>query len=410
MYPTLVLHFLQMYILFSVWLLTYQPGSRAPLVICCAATMPCGYARMSSDELRLAKQWQSKKKTISEIARLLGRDKGTISRQLRLALSRTTTKKAGKRSSGRQPALSKAQIDRLESKVHHLTKAADARYQVTVKMIKQALGLKCCERVILNALHGRGIYLHPLREKPVRTPDDIVERKAFADAYKGKSEDWWTTCVHVYLDNKFFPVYTTEKGRLYVAKRVARGTFRKSGEGLAKGHVKPKKNLKFNTGAKSINVAAAISAKKTLMFQVIDGQWNGEAASGMYIHKLAPALRKEYPSKRRFFLLEDNDPSGYKSKAGKAAKVAMHIEVLELPRRSPDLNPLDYGFWSEINRRMRLQERKFARSFRETRQDYIARLRRTALRAPASFLNRLVRSMKRRCVALSSADGNDFEE
>ena len=138
--------------------------------------------------------------------------------------------------------MSKAQIDRLESKVSHMTKVADARYQVTVKMIKQALGLKCCERVILNALHGRGIYLHPLRDNPVRTPDDIVERKASADAYKGKSEAWWTKCVHVYLDNKFFPVYTTERGRSYAAKRVARGTFRKSGKGLAKGHVKPKKN------------------------------------------------------------------------------------------------------------------------------------------------------------------------
>ena len=84
-------------------------------------------------------------------------------------------------------------------------------------------------------------------------------------------------------------------------------------------------------------------------------------------------------------------PSGYKSRAGIAAKAAMHIDVLVLPRRSPDLNPLDYGYWSEVNRRMRRQERSFARSFRETRKAYISRLRRTALRIPAVFLNRLVR-------------------
>ena len=88
----------------------------------------------------------------------------------------------------------------------------------------------------------------------------------------------------------------------------------------------------------------------------------------------------------------------------------MRMDVLALPRRSPDLNPLDYGFWSEVSRRMRKQEKKFPRSFREAQQDYAVRLRRTALRIPSSYLDRLVRSMKRRCVALSAAAGNDFQE
>lgn len=375
---------------------------------CIDSIMPCGYSRMSSAELHLARRLQAQDKSVSEIARILGRDKGTVSLQLNAASSSTSS--ARKRKSGRQPALTAARIDRLESKVNHMTKIADAEYQVTVKMIKQALGLKCCERVVLNALHSRGIYLHPLREKPVRTPEDVHERKVFADAHKEKSAGWWSNCVHAYLDNKFFPVYTTGKSRSYAAKRVARGTFRKVGEGLARGHVKPKKNLKFNTGARSQNVAAAISSKKVLMFHIIDGQWNGQAASDMYRSKLAPAMRKEYPSKRRFLLLEDNDPSGYKSTAGKAAKAAMRMDVLALPRRSPDLNPLDYGFWSEVSRRMRKQEKKFPRSFRETQQDYAVRLRRTALRIPSSYLDRLVRSMKRKCVALSAAAGNDFQE
>ena len=65
-----------------------------------------------------------------------------------------------------------------------MAKIADAEYQVTVKMIKQALG---CEHVVLNAVHSRCIYLHPLREKPVRTPEDVHERKVFADAHKEMS-------------------------------------------------------------------------------------------------------------------------------------------------------------------------------------------------------------------------------
>ena len=131
----------------------------------------------------------------------------------------------------------------MEVKVRQMIRAADAEYQVIVDMIKRAAGLKCCERVVLNALHARGIYMRPLRERPVRTPEDIRERKAFAEKYAEKSPTWWMRSVHAYIDNKFFPVYITSKGRSYAAKLVARGTFRKKGEGLSKGHIKPKKNL-----------------------------------------------------------------------------------------------------------------------------------------------------------------------
>ena len=57
------------------------------------------------------------------------------------------------------------------------------------------------------------------------------------------------------------------------------------------------------------------------MFHIIDGQWNGQAASDMYRSKLAPAMRKEYPSKRRFLLLEDNDPSGTSQQPGKRPRL-----------------------------------------------------------------------------------------
>ena len=53
---------------------------------------------------------------------------------------------------------------------------------------------------------------------------------------------------------------------------------------------------------------------------------------------------------------------------------------------------------------------QFSRTHRETRKQYIVRLRRAAMRMPESFLAPLVRSMKRRCAALRAVDGNDFEE
>ena len=59
------------------------------------------------------------------------------------------------------------------------------------------------------------------------------------------------------------------------------------------------------------------------------------------------ALEKEYPgvAKKREapLLLEDNDPSGYKTKLGEAAKARNKIKVPKIPKRSPDLNVMDYN-------------------------------------------------------------------
>ncbi|CAE8639158.1 unnamed protein product, partial [Polarella glacialis] len=103
---------------------------------------------------------------------------------------------------------------------------------------------------------------------------------------------------------------------------------------------------------------------------------------------------------RKFLVLEDNDPSGYKSTLAIATKLEHKINVLELPRRSPDLNPLDYGFWAELNKRMRKQELTFRDTKKETRDEYIERLRQTTTRMPAKFCKALVCSLKRHCVDL----------
>ena len=60
-------------------------------------------------------------------------------------------------------------------------------------------------------------------------------------------------------------------------------------------------------------VCATISASGVLMWHVLDGAWNGQAAVSMYKEHLTPALKKQYPGLRKFLTLEDNDPAGYKS-------------------------------------------------------------------------------------------------
>ena len=215
--------------------------------------------------------------------------------------------------------------------------------------------------------------------------------------------------MHAYIDNKFFTTYLTPKARAFARKMKPRGTFRMRGQGLDSAHVKPRKDQKVNFG-KKVQVAVAISASKVIMCHMVVGKWCGEKAATMYSSALSPSLKRAYPTKRRFFLLEDNDPTGYKSDLGRAAKRSSHIEILQIPPRSPDLNPLDFSFWAEVNTRMRKQEARFSSDYVEPRAVFVDRLRRTILGVPASKLVHMVGSMKRRCKQVVDAEGGHFEE
>ena len=150
--------------------------------------------------------------------------------------------------------------------------------------------------------HGHTHHLfRPLREKPVLTDEDIKARFAFANKYKGKSASCWLKEVHMFADNKTFPVYhhplprphvgltralegkqwcvvwcwllcgryINHAGRVHAARRRVRGQFRKPSDGLKAGHVRAGRSLKFNPGAKAQMVAAGIGKGKVLAWHEV---------------------------------------------------------------------------------------------------------------------------------------------
>ena len=95
------------------------------------------------------------------------------------------------------------------------------------------------------------------------------------------------------------------------------------------------------------------------MWEFFEGPWNGDEAVRMYKGPMRRALERAYPDRSRFHILEDNDPSGFQSKKGVAAKNVNKISVFHIPPHSPDLNPCDFSLslWKAVNRRMRSQEK-----------------------------------------------------
>ena len=62
-------------------------------------------------------------------------------------------------------AMTEAQIDRLVRATESVAKAADRKYQITCKTVKDATKLSCSARAGYNALLARGVRFHPAREK-----------------------------------------------------------------------------------------------------------------------------------------------------------------------------------------------------------------------------------------------------
>ena len=172
--------------------------------------------------------------------------------------------------------------------------------------------------------------------------------------------------------------------------------------------MKPKKTIKYPT--KSVCVTAAVIAGKIRVWHYTNGPWNAKAACEFYTKPLAAALKRTFPGKAKFHILEDNDPAGYKSKSAIIAKESVGIDTWDLPKRSPDLNVLDYCLWHEINVRMRAQESEFPPAFKETPAAFKKRLRKTAYSLPRSLVTRAVGDMNRRLKLIKKAKGGLINE
>lgn len=359
--------------------------------------------KLTDTEVTLAKKWYIDGETTAEIGERLGRNQSTITRLL--------VKRVARKKQGRKAALDTTAVDKLEAKLAAMVKRADGRYEVTVATLKRASRTKASERTILDALHKRGIYFRRLREKPVLTDQDVIDRKAFAEKFGDKPASWWNKAIHLTIDVKHFQVLPHGNSRRHAAQEATRGAYRKAGQGLSKGYTKPLTKTKFNTGAKGVKVLAGVGNGRVLLWEYLDGkQWSAKTAADFYKGPIAKKLRAVFPGRAAFKVLEDNDPSGFKTKLGQKAKDEAKISSFDIPKRSPCLNVCDYFLWSAVNRRMREQERPWPASKRETREDFLKRLRRTALATPPATVRAAVGDMKRRCTRLLAANGGNIEE
>ena len=152
-------------------------------------------------------------------------------------------------------------------------------------------------------------------------------------------------------------------------------------------------------------MCAGVSGGRIVLWHYLQGNWNGGKAADLYNGPIYDALVKHRGLKRGYRILEDNDPTGYKSSKALAAKAAKGITTIDFPRYSPELNPLDFSLWDEILRRMNKSEPNGV----ENLSQYKKRLRLTALRLPERVVRAAVAAIRERAAMVVRAGGKNIK-
>lgn len=307
---------------------------------------------------------------------------------------------------GRKRKLSRRAVLRMNSSRKQLIKRADSTEEVHWDdVIAHARVAKVHPSTAARSMSREGIPVawRAPRERPQREPHHERERMDICRRWRFLPENYFTDRVDMIIDNKKFSIPTYARAVKHLRMTRVRGHLRTRSEGVKKAFTKPnQKRQKVFPGA-SINVCAAIIGGKVRVWHYLPRSWNGQAATDLYANVLIKALVQHRGRKPKYTVLEDNDPTGYKSNKAKAAKDRLGIEAVAFPRHSPDLNPLDFHVWHAV-------EQKALRSLRgpTTVKAYKDKLRRIALALPEADVRKAVLAMRSRARAVFAAKGGDI--
>ena len=193
-------------------------------------------------------------------------------------------------------------------------------------------------RTVQRFLNQQGYRFLQTRKKGLMKRQDLQQRLKFArQIRKQHGPDFWKQDVMFYFDgtgfaHKLHPrdQATAPRGRIW----------RKKSEGLAIGCTA--KGSKAGTGGRVVRLFVAISYGKGVVlvkpYEKLDGK-----KFARFVRRYFPRTIEACGPQRRRLFLQDGDPS-QNSTSAKAAFSDLGLEVLRIPPRSPDLNPIENVF------------------------------------------------------------------
>ena len=245
--------------------------------------------------------------------------------------------------------------------------------ETTLKEIKEKLSRTHQRSVSLSTI-SRHLRDHGCRSVlPINAPMLTVEQKQnrVEWAKKHQGDDWNRT---IFTDESSFQLF--------------RNTVRRWSKNP---EIKVKRIPK---NSQKVHIWEAVSIKGVVGYRTFRTNLNGIHFVDILKHHLLPGATIQF--KRRWRLQQDNDPKHTSGVAKEFIKNKIP-ELLEWPANSPDLNPIE-NYWNVIKRRV---EKRKPANIDDLEQFMNEEIEKT----DSNFLINFVNSMKDRCLAAISSNG-----
>ena len=258
----------------------------------------------------------------------------------------------------------------------------------TSKRMQVVTGLqRVSNRTVRRGMNSSGYKYLPTRRKGVLTKDDVIKRLAYCkDKVKNNvKQDYWSYGISLYLDGTGF-VYKTNPMDQACAPRARE--WRRPDEGLNyKCTAKGKKE-----GTTQAKFMVAISYDRGVVMCEQYTNITGPKFAKMMDNCLPQAFALSVnPHDKR--ILQDGDPS-QNSAVAKEVIADLGGEVVPIPARSPDMNPIENLF--SLTDRALIKDTKARNITSESFDEFSSRVRDIMVNFDIQVINKLIGSMENR--------------
>ena len=312
-----------------------------------------------------------------------------------------THRQGAKETRGRRTTLTKADVRKLLQVRKRLIKQAKGGKRIRYCDVfeEAALETQVSPRTMENIMRQQGVRFRPSRAKVYLSEKDAKTRLVMMQKWIKKPAKFWTHEVHAFMDNKGWPLPLTPKQRAKSNATKVTGHLRFANEGTSQGFTRPRVAHSF-LGIPSANIVAAVAKDRVIMWHECGRKWNGAVAAGVYKGPLSKALRRVWGKRKFYKIVEDGDRKGYQSIKAIQAKFEVRVKSMVLPPRTPSMMPLDAVIWTRIDEKMQ----KTAPEGKETREDFMARLKHCAKTLSRRFVARSIARTKENIQAIIDAN------
>ena len=243
-------------------------------------------------------------------------------------------------------------------------------------------------RTVQRMLNRNGFFFLQARKKGLMSSKDLRERVKFARKIKTQyNASIWKKGIAFYLDGTSF---VHKMNPLDQARAPKTRIWRKKSEGLQRGCLA--KGQKVGNGGRTVKMIVAISHKSGVVCCKPYKEMNGAFFAKFINDHFEDIYRKAQKPNTHLFV-QDGDPSQNSGKAREALR-SVNAQLLKIPPRSPDINPIEniFKYVGEKLRRDALEKE----ISRENFQQFERRIIQTITSIPCDYIDRVIESMSKR--------------